>query len=191
MGHQTQGAIMERLKGAELLSYVQDAEKLGEKGLMPRSAMVSGAGYSEDGRVLYCDFYEALLEAKGKPAIQPEPQGVEWFLGLPDEGPAIYIASLSDYNAGNLHGSWVDLTKATTAEEIQECIDYVLKTSPQPDAEEYAIHESQGLPFHLRGEWPDLEAIAEWLEQQDQAEQDGNAEPFKLWLDYNGEEGTY
>ena len=51
-------------------------------------------------------------------------------IGSSLDGPAIYIACLASYNAGTLHGFWCDLTIATTAEEIQECIDYVFATSP-------------------------------------------------------------
>ena len=64
-------------------------------------------------------------------------------IGTSLDGPAIYIACLASYNAGTLHGFWCDLTIATTAEDIQECIDYVLATSPATLAEEYAIHDQQ------------------------------------------------
>ena len=81
---------------------------------------------------------------------------------LPDLG--VYVACLASYNSGKLYGSWVDLTEATTAEEIQEAIDFVLKNSPAIDAEEYAIHDSCGLPRFLMGEWPSLESLAEFAE---------------------------
>jgi len=86
-------------------------------------------------------------------------------IGTSLDGPAIYIACLASYNDGILHGFWCDLTIATTAEEIQECIDYVLATSTKPGAEEYAIHDQQLLAGPLTGtEWPDLNDIESYLD---------------------------
>ena len=86
-------------------------------------------------------------------------------IGSSLDGPAIYIACLASYNDGILHGFWCDLTIATTAEEIQECIDYVFATSTKPGAEEYAIHDQQLLAGPLTGtEWPDLDDIEFYLD---------------------------
>ena len=79
-----------------------------------------------------------------------------------DDDPAIYVACLASYNAGHLHGAWINLSVADTAEEIQECIDWILKTSPAISAEEYAVHDSQGLCGPCKGtEWPELENLEE------------------------------
>ena len=79
-----------------------------------------------------------------------------------DDDPAIYVACLASYNAGYLHGAWINLSVADTAEEIQECINWILKTSPAISAEEYAVHDSQGLCGPCNGtEWPDLEQLEE------------------------------
>lgn len=56
--------------------------------------------------------------------------------------PQIYVASLSDYNDGRLHGSWLDA--ARTPEELQEDITAMLAASPLPGAEEWAIHDFDG-----------------------------------------------
>jgi len=56
--------------------------------------------------------------------------------------PQIYVASLSDYNAGRLHGAWLDAT--AEVEELQAAIDAMLSRSPVPGAEEYAIHDYDG-----------------------------------------------
>ena len=87
-------------------------------------------------------------------------------LSLPiDNDPAIYIACLAAYNNSKLHGAWCNLTMAATADDIQECIDYVLATSPEPGAEEYAIHDQQLLAGPLTGtEWPDLDDIESYLD---------------------------
>ena len=57
----------------------------------------------------------------------------------------IYIASLSDYNAGILHGEWINL-EGLSVDDIQDKINAILKASPiakkygEP-AEEWAIHD--------------------------------------------------
>lgn len=85
--------------------------------------------------------------------------------GLPNVGA--YFACLSSYNSGTLHGCWVDLSPmgATTAEEINDCIAAMLANSSEPGAEEWAMHDSCGLPSFLAGsEWPDLATLAEFAE---------------------------
>lgn len=83
--------------------------------------------------------------------------------GCPEVGA--YIACLASYNNGILHGAWVDLEECQDEEDIQEGIDWILKTSPTPHAEEWAMHDSSGLPAYLRGtEWPQLEALIAWAD---------------------------
>jgi antirestriction protein len=57
----------------------------------------------------------------------------------PPPTPRIYVASLSDYNNGVLHGAWIDA--AREPEDIQGDINAMLDESRQPDAEEWAIHD--------------------------------------------------
>lgn len=81
----------------------------------------------------------------------------------------IYVACLAAYNNGKLHGEWIDATKGT--DHIEEGIKRVLATSPEPFAEEWAIHDYDDFPSHLTrtlGENPnieDLSAIAEFIEE--------------------------
>lgn len=56
----------------------------------------------------------------------------------------IYAASLSDYNAGRLHGTWIDVEGTTDPDEIRESIRVMLEQSPEPGAEEYEIHDHEG-----------------------------------------------
>jgi antirestriction protein len=56
--------------------------------------------------------------------------------------PRIYVASLSDYNAGRLHGAWVEADQ--DAEALQSAVTAMLAASPEPGAEEWAIHDYQG-----------------------------------------------
>ena len=79
----------------------------------------------------------------------------------------IYIASLSDYNAGILHGKWVNVEGLST-EEIQEEINEILRKSPYTKqygkvSEELAIHD-----FELGGirisEYESLDTIVSIVE---------------------------
>jgi len=56
--------------------------------------------------------------------------------------PRIYVACLAAYNNGYLHGRWIDASQ--DAEAIQAEISAMLKASPIPGAEEWAIHDYEG-----------------------------------------------
>jgi antirestriction protein len=103
---------------------------------------------------------------------------------LPWPPPRIYVASLSDYNAGILHGTW--LTVDTDADELQQRIDAMLAGSPTTKrygdiAEEWAIHDYEGWgPLHL-SEFEPLErltTLASGIGQHGPA--------FAAWVDYTG-----
>lgn len=76
----------------------------------------------------------------------------------------IYVASLSDYNAGRLHGAWINLEKFTDAESVLEHIqETILATSPEAaatgfPAEEWAIHGYEEAPTQF-GEYESLETL--------------------------------
>lgn len=63
------------------------------------------------------------------------------------DSPRIYVASLTDYNAGILYGSWLDVS--SDPEELHRGITAMLATSPTTrttgePAEEWAIHDYEG-----------------------------------------------
>lgn len=76
--------------------------------------------------------------------------------------PRIYVASLSDYNAGILHGEWVNADAGV--EVVHEVIAEMLADSPTTArygevAEEWAIHDYSGFgPIRL-GEYESLERV--------------------------------
>ncbi len=75
-----------------------------------------------------------------------------------EDAPRIYVASLSDYNDGRLHGRWINAAQAP--EEIQTAIQDMLATSPEPGAEEYAIHDYENFgPLRLE-EYESIETVA-------------------------------
>jgi antirestriction protein len=74
---------------------------------------------------------------------QPEPvEGLDSPEQAVETTPRIYVASVSDYNAGRLHGAWLDAGRS--AVELQTDIDTMLTESPEPGAEEWAIHDHEG-----------------------------------------------
>ena len=73
--------------------------------------------------------------------------------GAPSVHPSIWVASLSDYNNGILHGAWIDAARDQA--ELQADIEALLAASPwtartgEP-AEEWAIHDHDGFaPLRL------------------------------------------
>ena len=55
----------------------------------------------------------------------------------------IYVADLAAYNAGHLHGVFIDATEEL--DDIQDQINAMLGNSPVDDAEEYARSEAGDL----------------------------------------------
>jgi antirestriction protein len=72
--------------------------------------------------------------------------------------PRIYVASLSDYNAGRLHGKWIDANQS--AEAIERAVKAMLAESPDPTAEEWAIHDHEGFAGLSIPECEDFETVA-------------------------------
>lgn len=69
----------------------------------------------------------------------------------------IYVADLAAYNAGYLHGVWIDATLAV--DDIQEAIQSMLTSSPVSNAEEYAIHDYEGFEGVSLSEWEGLQSV--------------------------------
>jgi len=86
------------------------------------------------------------------------------------ERPRIYVACLAAYSGadkpshcdgprnGCLHGRWID---ATTPEEIQKQVRDMLADSPEPDAEEWAIHDYEGFEGANLSEYASFETVCE------------------------------
>ena len=75
--------------------------------------------------------------------------------------PRIYVASLSDYNAGHLHGAWIDADSDVDVMAAQVA-DMLAESRHQP-AEDYAIHDHEGFPVRI-GEFTSLQEIATIME---------------------------
>jgi len=72
--------------------------------------------------------------------------------------PRIYVASLADYNAGRLHGRWIDATQ--DIDTIRGQITAMLAESREPIAEEWAIHDYENFADLSLSEFEDLEKVA-------------------------------
>lgn len=81
----------------------------------------------------------------------------------------IYVACLASYNAGRLHGAWIDVD--TDKDVMAAKVAAMLKASPTPNAEEFAIHDYDEFPD--MGEYPSLDAIAATAELVELAEENG------------------
>jgi antirestriction protein len=92
-----------------------------------------------------------------------QPQEHERQPGSPERGrtglaPRIYIASLSDYNAGTLHGEWINADQEPDA--IYAEIRAMLEQSEEFNAEEFAIHDYEDFGSMQIGEYESIPRIA-------------------------------
>lgn len=85
--------------------------------------------------------------------------------------PRIYVACLASYNGGILHGEWIDL-EGKSGDEINEAVQAMLKNSPEPTAEEWAIHDFEmpyGIKLSETENFNDLAELVEALEEHEEA----------------------
>lgn len=83
--------------------------------------------------------------------------------------PRIYVASLSDYNAGRLHGAWIDVGAGVDIDDVWEAVRAMLAASPEArdfpvggPAEEWAVHDYEDFPRAVAtalGEYPSLMTV--------------------------------
>lgn len=95
------------------------------------------------------------------------------------ETPKIYVASLSDYNDGRLHGRWIEANQEP--EQLHQSVQDMLKTSPMPLAEEWAIHDYEGFGSVYLSEHESLETIARLAKGVEE-----HGVSFAAWVAYRG-----
>ena len=71
----------------------------------------------------------------------------------------IYVADLAAYNNGKLHGVWINA--CDDLDEIHAQVQAMLKDSPEPDAEEWAIHDYEGFGACSISEYEGFESVRE------------------------------
>ena len=72
--------------------------------------------------------------------------------------PRIWVGSLADYNAGRLHGDWLDA--AVPYDELSESVQRILASSREPGAEEYGIFDYDEFGAFRVGEYEQLDVVA-------------------------------
>lgn len=72
--------------------------------------------------------------------------------------PRIWVGSLADYNAGHLHGEWLDA--AVPDDELLEGVQRILASSREAGAEEYGIFDYDEFGAYTVGEYEQLDVVA-------------------------------
>jgi len=99
-----------------------------------------------------------------------------------ENSPKIYVACLSAYNSGHLHGLWIDATQ--DPEDISDDIEWMLSWSPDCDiqpCEEYAIHDYEGFGDIRLNEYEDIKYISKLGQILDKAD---DVDAMCAWLSY-------
>jgi antirestriction protein len=100
-----------------------------------------------------------------------------------------YVADLAAYNSGRLIGEWLTLD-GLSADEIRAEVAAVIARSPFPGAEEYAIHDWDGISATF-GEWPDWEQVAAYVAAMEElGDDESDREAFAAYCDNIGEPVT-
>jgi antirestriction protein len=94
--------------------------------------------------------------------------------------PRIYVACLAAYNNGRLHGRWIDADQS--AEDIWSEVQAMLAASPEPFAEEWAIHDYEGFGDLRVSEWESFERVAAIA-----AGMSEHGDAFAAWLAYDND----
>lgn len=91
--------------------------------------------------------------------------------------PRVWIGTWNDYNAGILHGEWIDCL-GLDVETLQEKVNSILASSPTAmkdgiPAEEWSVFDREGFgPFDI-GEYSSVSDIVSACEQLEKAEESG------------------
>ena len=72
--------------------------------------------------------------------------------------PRIYVACLAAYNNGRLHGAWIDVSEP---DEVMAQVSAMLAASPEPDSEEWAIHDYEGFEGAHLSEYAAFDMVCE------------------------------
>ncbi len=75
-----------------------------------------------------------------------------------NDTPRIYAACLASYVNGRLFGRWIDAHQDT--DELQAEVDAMLAASPEPGAEEFALHDHSGFHGIHLDEYESLEDVS-------------------------------
>lgn len=96
--------------------------------------------------------------------------------------PRVYVACLSSYNSGALHGVWIDVDEDSSV--MQEQVDEMLKSSPYP-GEEYAIHDYDNFGKMKISEYTSIDNIAYVGGLLESELDEHEVDPFAAYMDDN------
>jgi hypothetical protein len=116
--------------------------------------------YGEEGERRVADSFcpDCLAEADRRWGEHPDEQAAEGSERQSFIQPRIYVASLSDYNNGALHGVWLNADQDSG--ELHAAVQRMLEYSQFPGAEEYAIHDYEGFQGFELHEYEPLATVA-------------------------------
>ena len=112
-----------------------------------------------------------------------------------DNTPRVYIASLSDYNAGHLRGEWFAFEDYSGSDELLAAIAAMLLSFDEEfgtadnasvPREEWAAHDSENLPNGLYSEAMDFDEVYSHLEAMSDLSED-EKEAFTEYCENVGE----
>lgn len=133
------------------------------------------SGYSSDAATWSADGSHQDQRREARLPLRWEPETEE---GGPED-PKVWIGALAAYNAGFLHGSWVQMNR--DLDGVYRDRDEILRSSPEPAEEEWYIGDHENYEPLRIGEYESLEvlhAIAEGIDE--------HGEPFTYYLDLFG-----
>jgi antirestriction protein len=93
--------------------------------------------------------------------------------------PQVYVVSLADYTRGQHYGVWLDATLDT--DELHDAIQFMLRNSYVPGAEEWAIHDHSGFHGLDVSEYEGVDTISRLAKGIEE-----HGEPFARWAGYLG-----
>lgn len=97
------------------------------------------------------------------------------------DAPALWVGCLAAYNAGKLHGEWMQASSDTA--EMFAAIAEILKASPEPHAEEWDIMDTDNMPAEAGRT---LESAAAYVAALDALSRADAAEIVAAWIDWRG-----
>ena len=95
-----------------------------------------------------------------RPVTEPQPPAPRGTATGSDHQtrPRIYVACLAAYNNGKLHGRWIVVTDP---DDVRHQVADMLAASPEPGAEEWSIHDSEGFEGAELSEWANFETVCD------------------------------
>jgi len=120
----------------------------------------------------YATFYEqrdAYEQATAEPSSMPS-----------GHNPRVWVGSLADYNNGHLYGAWMDAT--LEPDELQAAVQFMLRNSDTPGAEEWSIMDHDDFGGYEVSEWSSFATVS--CIAQGIAE---HGEAYAAWVNYVGD----